>query len=692
MGALLFIAVFLASFLVGSGTSFFIQNQNSSLVNGPLPTPNPSEFCLPERKIIEERHQLIANSNFLIIDTFPTADGNFYPPDKSEEQASGLVEGMVKTENWGKILRWLFGGEPRPDGTDAHPDIDRRGKTWTLIKRNAPIPAWKIADTSGHMRWQIPNCFWQDVPCETVDSIPVYPTPFLNQPVKATLFHETTWIGYLDLDKISDNYLKNRYSQLKAEAEDEEKRAAIGDVWIATGWCGVAGDLGVDNKGISYESQEACDDPLIRDVLLVVTQKGLGARQGRSGKDVLPWGFNDIDDPNAFSSEEDWWFFDVYYNFDNKPVSYDSLPEWMKSCGQAPNDPYSPNNRINRSRGDKIRDFFNKLLVKVKLFKNFLVQKNAVEAAGYPQFISGRAIDFSSVDPSVGSAKIDSIKEKTYIVLSDIRRSETWKRLGTIEISDSQVGNLYIADSDKFIYLELGGLYYKYGVTYSEGERQETLKLGTFDPPKIFRPFTYEWYTPACKPAIYLYPEKETQLSVYLKPQGRLTETIPFYQNGWQNILVNSQGEIYFNQQKYPYLYYEAEIEQVVPPKEGWVVQQNKLKDFFEGILPLVGLNQQEAQDFKDYWLKKLKDKPYYFVSLLDQEYLDQIEKVEFSQKPDQFIRVRFFFAGLDEPIEVEPKLITRPPVRKGFVAVDWGGLIANGNCGEDSLKQQKVE
>jgi hypothetical protein len=52
--------------------------------------------------------------------------------------------------------------------------------------------------------------------------------------------------------------------------------------------------------------------------------------------------------------------------------------------------------------------------------------------------------------------------------------------------------------------------------------------------------------------------------------------------------------------------------------------------------------------------------------------------------RPDTFIRVRFYFKGLMKPEEVLSPLLPDKPVRKGFTAVDWGGMIANGNCQED--------
>ena len=47
---------------------------------------------------------------------------------------------------------------------------------------------------------------------------------------------------------------------------------------------------------------------------------------------------------------------------------------------------------------------------------------------------------------------------------------------------------------------------------------------------------------------------------------------------------------------------------------------------------------------------------------------------LDIDPNPDTLIRVLMIFKGLDNPIEVEEQqLIT--PERKGFVAVEWGGV-----------------
>lgn len=224
----------------------------------------------------------------------------------------------------------------------------------------------------------------------------------------------------------------------------------------------------------------------------------------------------------------------------------------------------------------------------------------------------------------------------------------------------------------------------------------KSLKLGTF---RLSNRFNYEWWTPACKPAIYLYPQTPIALSLKVEPHGELTKTIPEHgQKGWE-ITAYPNGAIFPDPSflhpsptAYPYLFYEARLKQVKAPRQGWVLAQSELPLFFNQILPRLGLNAKESLDFTNYWLKKLSQSPYYFIGLIPRDELDQLEKIVFSSPPDNFIRVRFFFEELRFPLSVEPPLLPPLPSRTGFIAVDWGGLLANGNCQDNQASDQKVE
>jgi hypothetical protein len=175
------------------------------------------------------------------------------------------------------------------------------------------------------------------------------------------------------------------------------------------------------------------------------------------------------------------------------------------------------------------------------------------------------------------------------------------------------------------------------------------------------------------KPALYLYPNKTEKVEVILKPKGQITKTIPEYKDKWL-VVANPNGLI---DNKYPYLFYEVTLENSVDlPKEGWIVKTTELEKWFDVNLPKLGLNEKEIKDFKEYWLGELKGYPYYKIRLLSEKFLDENIAVKINPKPDTFIRVIFYFEGTYDSKEklIEPQIKT--PIRKGFTAVEWGGIL----------------
>lgn len=194
----------------------------------------------------------------------------------------------------------------------------------------------------------------------------------------------------------------------------------------------------------------------------------------------------------------------------------------------------------------------------------------------------------------------------------------------------------------------------------------------------------WTWATPWCKPAVYLYPKGEEVLNVKLTLDGELTVSNPPYDpvNGWK-VTAYPDGTIQSGTLAYPYLYYEAALNNVTIPKEGFVVEQEKLRTFLITLLSKIGFNDREINDFLIYWLPRLSDKPYYFVTLLPESVINAKEALVFSVTPDEVIRARVVFEGLDLPIGVRPltPLRSNSVKRQGFTVTDWGGTLMGKDC-----------
>lgn len=188
-----------------------------------------------------------------------------------------------------------------------------------------------------------------------------------------------------------------------------------------------------------------------------------------------------------------------------------------------------------------------------------------------------------------------------------------------------------------------------------------------------------------CKPAVYLYPPKKQLVNVKVHPSGFLTYVDPPYDSakGW-TVWAYPNGKIQDLRFKiYDYLYFESKVpDQVInKPTQGWVRKYDELELLYKEILPKLGLNDTQTKDFIDYWKKALPESPYYFVGIIDQENVNQIEKLEITPKPDSINRVRVYFERLDEPKVVEsPNLLPRTENLEPntFSVTEWGGMVKN--------------
>jgi hypothetical protein len=234
----------------------------------------------------------------------------------------------------------------------------------------------------------------------------------------------------------------------------------------------------------------------------------------------------------------------------------------------------------------------------------------------------------------------------------------------------------------------------------SKNNEQLQLEYFVFDKPKI----KVLYLSSGCKPAVYLYPPQKQLVNVKVSPKGFLTYTDPIYdlKNGW-TVDAYPDGKIYDSRfaiydKPFNYLYYESKIhdEVIQKPTKGWVVTRSQLEPLYRQILPKLGLNNQQMTDFIEYWNKALTESPYYFVGVMDQKNIDQIERLEITPKPDIINRVRIYFERLDQPRQVEapnivdqrtselvnqtldPDLPIHQSTNSLFRVVEWGGMVKN--------------
>ena len=209
----------------------------------------------------------------------------------------------------------------------------------------------------------------------------------------------------------------------------------------------------------------------------------------------------------------------------------------------------------------------------------------------------------------------------------------------------------------------------------SPSGKKEELQLETFyaESDNIIA----NWLSPYCKPAVYLYPQKESDIHVRVEPLGEMLITIPTYpKDGWR-VKAYPNGDIFHEGLKFDYLFYEASIpdELIILPKEGYVVSYDSLSIFIPDLVSKLGLNEKETRQFTEYWVKVLPKSPYYQIKIVEQSVLGKISPLYIIPSPQTSIRVTLHFTPLEAEAELpEPNLVT--PERKGFTVSEWGGIF----------------
>lgn len=214
-------------------------------------------------------------------------------------------------------------------------------------------------------------------------------------------------------------------------------------------------------------------------------------------------------------------------------------------------------------------------------------------------------------------------------------------------------------------------------VGFVSGMFPDTQEQPAYDKTRTFilegKELKEEKYTEVVKkPALYLYPEQEMTVEVRLGPKGRITRTIPPYREKW-NVRVQKNGRI---ERRYRYLFYEAELSTPVAlPEEGWCTSRKELRRWMDVHLKRLGLNREEAKDFRAYWLKNLSGSRYWVIRLVRPEVVEDQLGLHIQPRPRSLLRIVLHFSPSDRMVKLrEPE--TGKFERKGFTVVEWGGVV----------------
>lgn len=174
------------------------------------------------------------------------------------------------------------------------------------------------------------------------------------------------------------------------------------------------------------------------------------------------------------------------------------------------------------------------------------------------------------------------------------------------------------------------------------------------------------------KPVIYLYPEKETEVSVRLDYDGALTCAYPAYDGAWtvtaapDGTLTDEAG------QTYNYLYWEGAAQTEYDFSRGFCVPGGETAAFLEDALSRLGLTRREANEFIVYWLPRMEPNPYNLIAFQADAYTDHA-RLTVTPEPDSLLRVFMAWKPLEAPMDLPAQELPTFE-RTGFTVVEWGG------------------
>ncbi len=177
------------------------------------------------------------------------------------------------------------------------------------------------------------------------------------------------------------------------------------------------------------------------------------------------------------------------------------------------------------------------------------------------------------------------------------------------------------------------------------------------------------------KPVIYLYPEKEREVFVNVKPVGEFILTYPEIKDGWR-VVAKPTGELEVDGKKYNYLFWESrqyQVPEISKNLKGYVVEGRNIVEFLNKKLTEVGLNSKEQADFITFWAPKMMDIEKIFIQFQFNEECDKYAHLEIEPKPDNLYRIFMSWRRVNQSIFVQEQKI-RKVNREGFTVIEWGG------------------
>ena len=192
-------------------------------------------------------------------------------------------------------------------------------------------------------------------------------------------------------------------------------------------------------------------------------------------------------------------------------------------------------------------------------------------------------------------------------------------------------------------------------------------------------------------PLIYLYPEKETNISIkFINPED-IIYSYPNYTTEW-NITATPNGDLTDSStgDKLYALYYEANTDDSYVFENGFVVKSDESADFLEEKLSKLGLKPKEIEEFIISWLPKLEENEYNLIHFNIKENDETNETLAITPKPNSVANIRMVFTNANETFNIKEQQLT-PIKRDGFTVVECGGIYIRNAIQDNTPIEQKI-
>ena len=104
----------------------------------------------------------------------------------------------------------------------------------------------------------------------------------------------------------------------------------------------------------------------------------------------------------------------------------------------------------------------------------------------------------------------------------------------------------------------------------------------------------------------------------------------------------------------------------------GTVIRGADTAQFLEEKLAEIGLSPRERNEFIIYWLPKMQQNEYNYITFHTEDYSAAVP-LEVTPQPDSVLRVFMIYATVPEYFETQPQQFDGF-LRNGFTVVEWGG------------------